>query len=164
MIVWLRVNPLPDDKILDWSELKQSADGNFEFDVNSRKFSKRVENTVGRGEIARYEQFLRFPQCFQKACFLGVSWYGNGLTRPDDKILDLLKLKAFADHKINVIKKKGDLCFTNCRKCCGKWRNVFYLYFFPSPTMFCKPSFLGFLALLWRLLIGERVGLMTWWL
>ena len=24
-------------------------------------------NTVGKGEIARYEQFLLFPQCFQKA-------------------------------------------------------------------------------------------------
>ena len=27
---------------------------------------KWVENTVGKGEIARYEQFLLFPQCFQK--------------------------------------------------------------------------------------------------
>ena len=27
------------------------------------------KNTVGKGEIARYEQFLLFPQCFQKACF-----------------------------------------------------------------------------------------------
>ena len=26
--------------------------------------SKWVENTVGKGEIARYEQFLLFPQCF----------------------------------------------------------------------------------------------------
>ena len=25
-----------------------------------------IENTVGKGEIARYEQFLLFPQCFQK--------------------------------------------------------------------------------------------------
>ena len=32
-----------------------------------------VENTVGKGEIARYEQFLLFPQCFQKACFPGAS-------------------------------------------------------------------------------------------
>ena len=30
---------------------------------------KWVENTVRKGEIARYEQFLLFPQCFQKACF-----------------------------------------------------------------------------------------------
>ena len=28
---------------------------------------------VGKGEIARYEQFLLFPQCFQKACFPGAS-------------------------------------------------------------------------------------------
>ena len=26
------------------------------------------KNTVGKGEIARYEQFLLFPQCFQKTC------------------------------------------------------------------------------------------------
>ena len=66
-------NQLLDDKILDWSKLKQSADDNFEVDVNSRKFSKVVEKTVGKGEIARYKQFLLFPQCFQKACFPGAS-------------------------------------------------------------------------------------------
>ena len=44
-----------------------------------RKFSKQVENTVGKGDIACYEQFLLFPQCFQKACFPGVSMCGNGL-------------------------------------------------------------------------------------
>ena len=49
--------------ILDSSKLK---DDNFKFDENGRKLSKLVENTVGKGEIARYEQFLLFPQCFQK--------------------------------------------------------------------------------------------------
>ena len=38
-----------------------------------KKLSKQVENTVGKGEIALYEQFLLFPQCFQKACFPGAS-------------------------------------------------------------------------------------------
>ena len=66
------VNPLPDNKILDRSKLKQSADDNFKFDENSSKFSRRVENTVGKGEIARYEQFLLFP-VFSKACFPGAS-------------------------------------------------------------------------------------------
>ena len=37
------------------------------------KLSIRVENTVGKGEIARYEQFLLVPQYFQKACFPGAS-------------------------------------------------------------------------------------------
>ena len=32
-----------------------------------------VENTVGKGEIALYEQFLLFRQCFQKACYPGAS-------------------------------------------------------------------------------------------
>ena len=43
-----------------------SANDNFEFDGNGRKFSNRVENAVGKQKIARYEQFLFFPQCFQK--------------------------------------------------------------------------------------------------
>ena len=28
---------------------------------------------MGKGEIARYEQFLLFLQCFQKVCFPGAS-------------------------------------------------------------------------------------------
>ena len=34
---------------------------------------KPVENTAGKRKIARYEQFLLFPQCFLKACFPGAS-------------------------------------------------------------------------------------------
>ena len=29
---------------------------------------KSFENTVGKGEIPRYEQFLLFPQCFLPIC------------------------------------------------------------------------------------------------
>ena len=46
-------------------KLKEFADDNFTFDENGRKFSRRVENIVGKGEIACYGQFLLFPQCFQ---------------------------------------------------------------------------------------------------
>ena len=55
--------PFPKREILDSSKLKEFAD-DFKFDENGRKFSKRLENTVGKGEIPRYEQFLLFPQCF----------------------------------------------------------------------------------------------------
>ena len=55
------------------SKLKEFADDNFKFDETGRNLSKWVENTVGKGEIARYEQFFLFTQCFQKACFPGVS-------------------------------------------------------------------------------------------
>ena len=58
----------PKRQILDSSKLKEFADDNFEFNEYGRKFSKRVENTVRKGEIAHYEQFLLFPLCFQNAC------------------------------------------------------------------------------------------------
>ena len=51
---------------LDSPKLKEFADDNFKFVDNDRKFSKLVENTVRKGEIAQYEQFLLFAQCFQK--------------------------------------------------------------------------------------------------
>ena len=44
--------------------MKEFADDDFRFDENGRMVSKWVENTVGKGEIAHYEQFLLFPQCF----------------------------------------------------------------------------------------------------
>ena len=65
--------PITRRQILDSSTLKELADDNFKFNENCRKFSKWVENSVGKGEIARYEQFLLFPQCFQKARFPGAS-------------------------------------------------------------------------------------------
>ena len=56
----------PKQQILDSSKLKVFEDDNFKFDENGKKFSKGIENTMGKGEIARYEQFLLFPQVFLK--------------------------------------------------------------------------------------------------
>ena len=44
----------------------RKSDDNFY--ENGRKVSKPVENTIGKGEIACYEQFLPFSQRFQKIC------------------------------------------------------------------------------------------------
>ena len=63
------VMPLPKYNIVR----NHIQDDNFKFDENGRKLSKWVVNSVGKGEIARYEQFLLFQQCFQKACFPGAS-------------------------------------------------------------------------------------------
>ena len=97
---------LPNDIILDLPYFKDFADDIFKFDENGRKLSKRAENNVVKGEIARNEQFLLFPQCFQKACFSGTSkgvivweWVTS---LPNDTILDQSCLKDFADDKINV--------------------------------------------------------------
>ena len=59
------------DKTLDWSKLKELADDNFIFDKIDRLYFRQVENTVRKGEIARYEQFLLFPLCFQNQGLLG---------------------------------------------------------------------------------------------
>ena len=55
---WLKPYMLMLSKMtnLDSSKLKEFADGNFKFDT------QKVENTVGKGEIARHER------CFQKIC------------------------------------------------------------------------------------------------
>ena len=68
--------------MLDSSKLEEFADDNFKFDENDRKFSKWIENTVGKGKIARYEHFLFFPQCFQKTCTANTKnqgLFGKGL-------------------------------------------------------------------------------------
>ena len=54
--------------ILDSTKLKEFADDNLKFDENGKKFSEWVDNTAGKGEFACSEQFLLFPQCFQKSC------------------------------------------------------------------------------------------------
>ena len=58
----------PKRQILDASKLKGFADDNFKLNEYGRMFYRWVENTVGKGEIAGYKQFLLFPQCFQKTC------------------------------------------------------------------------------------------------
>ena len=60
--------PFPKRQILDSSKLKKFADNNCRFDKNGEHFYKRVENAVGKEEIALYEQFLLIQQCFQKIC------------------------------------------------------------------------------------------------
>ena len=51
------------------------ADDNFKFEKNGRRLSKRIENTVGKGEIAHYQQFLLFPQaCFPAASKGVIVW------------------------------------------------------------------------------------------
>ena len=41
-------------QILDSTKLREIADDNFKFDKDSGKFSERIVNTVGKGEIAPF--------------------------------------------------------------------------------------------------------------
>ena len=68
MLTYTTYYPITRRQILDSSKLKEFADDNFKFDENGRKLSEWVENTLGKGEIAPYEQFLLFP-VFSKGLF-----------------------------------------------------------------------------------------------
>ena len=70
-MTFFTVNSLPNDNFLDWSKLKAFADTNLSFAEKLKFVLERVENIVGKGENAGYQHFLLFPQCFQKASFLG---------------------------------------------------------------------------------------------
>ena len=54
--------PSPKRQILDPSKLEEFAEDYFKIDENGQKFSKRVENIVGKGEIA----ISPFPTVFSK--------------------------------------------------------------------------------------------------
>ena len=58
-------NPFPTTNF-SFFKLKDLADDNFNAMKMAESYPKREENNAGKGEIARYEQFLLFPQCFQK--------------------------------------------------------------------------------------------------
>ena len=73
----------PNIKILDSSKQKEFADDDSKFDENDKKISEQVENTVGKREIAHYEQLLLFPQHFEEfvlqTCKNKGLFIGNGL-------------------------------------------------------------------------------------
>ena len=60
--------PFPKQQISDSSKLKEVCRWQFKFVEKGRPFFEWVENTVGKEEIAHYEQFLLFPQRFQNTC------------------------------------------------------------------------------------------------
>ena len=63
---------LPYDKILDMSRLKAFADDHSKVNLKTKfALGGGAENIVGKGNNAGYQHFLLFPQCFQKASFLG---------------------------------------------------------------------------------------------
>ena len=66
------LNPLPNNKSLDWSKLKAFVDDKINVNKKNLKYVfGKVENIVGKGEKAGYQRCLLFPQCFQKASVSG---------------------------------------------------------------------------------------------
>ena len=68
-----------------------------------------------KGEIARYEQFLLFPQCYQKACFPGAS---KGVT-----VWEWVKKEFYRKECIYEISKLYHLpskSYGQCKSFCGQ--------------------------------------------
>ena len=68
----LLVNPVLNDKYLDWSKLKTFADDKIDLAQKLEFVYGRVESIVEQVENAGYLHFLLFPQCFQISFPLGV--------------------------------------------------------------------------------------------
>ena len=59
--------------ILGFSNSAANKDMMSKYGQMGIQISDCVENIVGKGEIARYEQFLLFSQCFQKLSVVDAS-------------------------------------------------------------------------------------------
>ena len=67
-----RFNPLPDMPILDSSNSAPNTD--IIKNMDKWGYNYLIEKKiVGKGGIAHYEQFLLFPQCFQKLSVAAAS-------------------------------------------------------------------------------------------
>ena len=66
---WKSLYPFPHDKILDLTKLKAFTDDKLNVTKMVISVFDRVENIVGKGEIA----CTIFPQCFKKASFQEAS-------------------------------------------------------------------------------------------
>ena len=105
-----------------------------------------MEESYPNRIIARYEQFLLFPKCFQKACFpeasKGVTVWEWVKSLPKNKILEITKFKAFAENKINVVHMMISV-FNRSQNIVGKGENAGYQYFLLFPQ--CYQKFVFFL-------------------
>ena len=84
---------------------------------SSRKW---VKNTAGKGEIAHYEQFLLFPQCFQKTC--------TGDTYKPGHVSE----------RVNSLPNNPDF-YQSHENIAGKGKNAGYHHFLLFPQFFFSP-------------------------
>ena len=68
----LLLNPLPNNKLLPLTKLKEFADDKINVVQKLKFVLGRTENNAGKGGHAGYQHFLLFPQCFQKVSYTVV--------------------------------------------------------------------------------------------
>ena len=98
---------------------------------------KKVENIVANGEIARFEQFLLLPQCFQKSSAADVSkcifkWEWVKLTAINFMHLHTEFNSSAADNickhcgkrNKNAHNEQNDFSIVVCYGCFNMWERV----------------------------------------
>ena len=95
---------------------------------------------------AGYQNFLLFPQCFQKLSFsesfkVGIVWQ-RVYSLPNDKILDWSKLTAFADDK-KILTEQLKFVSWRVEKIMGKGEKAGYQHFLIFPQCFKRLLFQG---------------------
>ena len=65
-------NPFPNTPFWDHPKLKEAADDNLNLAIKGFQDTDCIENIVEKGEIAHFEQFRLFLQCFPKYFFYNV--------------------------------------------------------------------------------------------
>ena len=92
------INPFPNDKILDSPKMKEFAEDNFKFDQNGTNFSKWVEYTAGKVEIASLQaNFYFFNRGFKRLVLQtgkNQGLFGKGLKQKLYRKCDLILLPA----------------------------------------------------------------------
>ena len=101
-------------------------------------FPDCAENIVGKGINAGYQHIFLSPVMFPKSLIPRII---NPL--PNNKILDMTKLNAFADNKLNIVKMTSS--FGTVENTVRKGENAGYQHFLLFLQGFSMPSSLGLL-------------------
>ena len=110
---------------------------------------KSFEHVLGKGEIARNEQFLLFPHCVLPIWIIFCHFHQIQNCRlqtlpvsslPNNTFLDWSKLKAFADDKMNV-PRNFKFVLARVANIVGKRENAGYKHFLLFPQCFQKLLF-----------------------
>ena len=65
-------NPLPNTTFWDHPKFRETAEDNWNVAIKGFYDTDCIGNIVEKGEIANFEQFHLFPQCFPKAFLFNV--------------------------------------------------------------------------------------------
>ena len=114
----------------------QSLPNNRDLDLYQSKAIKGTQT----GNMAKTVKFILVLVIIENHIYVCLPLFSLNFL-PNNKVLAMSKLKAFADNKIDVVKMMISL-LDRIEKTVGKGENAGYQHFFPFPTVLSKAFFL----------------------